>query len=613
MNQYVAPLSDMRFALRELADIDAIARLPGCEEFTPDVADAVLEEAAKLASGVLSPLNTVGDRVGARFSNGHVSMPTGFREAYRHFVEGGWNALSCSEQHGGQNVPRIVSAFVEEMWRGANMAFGGCAALTRGAIEAIELSGSEDLKRLYLPKMVRGEWTGTMNLTEPQAGSDLSAIRTRAERQPDGQYRVFGQKIFISWGDHDLSENIVHLVLARTPDGPPGIRGISMFLVPKYLPNVDGNLGERNDVQCVSIEHKLGLAGSPTTVLVYGSGGVAGARGGAEPGAIGYLVGKENRGIEYMFIMMNQARFSVALEGVGLSERAYQRAAAYARERVQGAEVTANRAHTNAVTRVPIIRHPDVRRMLLWMKSHTEAGRALVCVVAAAMDKARCHPDATSRASAQAFVDLMTPVVKGWTTECAVDVASHGIQIHGGMGFIEETGAAQHWRESRIMPIYEGTTAIQANDLVGRKIARDQGKAIRALLAQMRQTENDLDLVDTADHPALARSLRAAIDALSAAVDFIVAEYDNDPRRVLVGAVPFLKLFGITAGAWQMSRAAIAAQRLLSGGAGDSRFLRAKVRTARFFADHVLPQSAGLAHTMIFGASSALDIDEDFL
>src|SRR5512133_689915 len=431
MRDYAAPLRDMQFVLRELAPLDDVARLPGCGDVNLELAEAILKEAGKFAAGVLSPLNVVGDREGARVADGEVTTPRGWRDAYRQFVDGGWNALSCNPEYGGQGVPRLVSALVEEMWNGANVSFALCPMLTRGAIEALELEGSEELKRTYLPKLVSGEWAGTMVLTEPQAGSDLSAVRTRAVPQKDGTYRLEGQKIFITYGEHDLTENIVHLVLARTPDAPEGVKGISLFVVPKFLPKPDGTPGARNDVRCVSLEHKLGIHASPTAVLAFGD----------KEGAVGWLVGEENRGLEYMFITMNAARYSVGLEGIGLSERATQLAAAYARERLQGTELG-----TRSKEKVAIVRHPDVRRMLMLMKSRTEAMRAIACVVAAAMDTARRHPDAERRARSQAFVELMIPVVKAWSTDNAIDIASLGIQVHGGMGCIEETGAAQYFR-----------------------------------------------------------------------------------------------------------------------------------------------------------------------
>jgi 3-(methylsulfanyl)propanoyl-CoA dehydrogenase len=598
MRDYSAPLRDMQFVLRELAPLEEVARLPGCEDVTLEVADAILKEAGKFAAGVLSPLNVVGDREGARAKDGEVSTAPGWRDAYRQLVEGGWNALSAGPEHGGQGVPRLVSALVEEMWNGANVSFALCPMLTRGAIEAIELSGSDALKHTYLPKLVSGEWTGTMVLTEPQAGSDLSAVRARAVPQKDGTYRLEGQKIFITYGEHDLTENIVHLVLARTPDAPEGVKGISLFVVPKFLVGADGTLGARNDVRCVSLEHKLGIHASPTAVLALGD----------REGAVGWLVGEENRGLEYMFIMMNAARFSVGLEGIGLSDRAYQLAAAYARERLQGTELG-----TRSKEKVAIVRHPDVRRMLLLMRSRTEAMRALACVVGAAMDTARCHPDAERRALSQSFVDLMIPIVKGWSTETAIDVASLGVQVHGGMGYIEETGAAQLLRDVRITTIYEGTTGIQASDLIGRKVARDGGEAIRRVIADMRRVEGELEREKSETLSAVAARLRDGVGALEQAVQYVVSTYGADIRKASVGAVPFLELFGIVAGGWQSARAALAAHRRLSEGGGEAGFYRAKLATARFYADHVLVRAQGLARTVVSGAEGVLAIEDDQL
>lgn len=531
MQEYRAPLSDMKFVLRELADRDLLAQLPGYGHATLDVMEAVLEEADKFAGGILSPLNRRGDLEGARWHEGRVATAGGWKQAYEQFIAAGWNGLSCPEELGGQNLPRAVSALVEEMWNGANMAFALCPMLTRGAIDAIEVCGSAAQVRTYLSKMVAGRWSGTMNLTEPQAGSDLAAVRTRAVPTGDGRYRLEGQKIFITYGEHDLTENIVHPVLARIAGAPEGVKGISLFLVPKFLVDADGSAGARNDVHCVSIEHKLGIRASPTCVLAFGQNG----------GAVGELVGEENRGLEYMFIMMNAARYSVGVEGVGLAERAYQAALAYAQERIQGTE-----AGVRGGARVPIVRHPDVRRMLLLMKSQVEAMRALACVVAVALDAARLHPDEQVRRRQQSFVDLMIPVVKGWCTENAVDIASLGIQVHGGVGFIEEAGAAQYLRDARITPIYEGTTGIQANDLIGRKLARDGGRAAQTVIAEMRTLVGDLD--GTPDLRPLAGALSAAVDALERSIRYVVENYGRDVRSVSVGAVPLLKLFGIVAG-----------------------------------------------------------------
>ncbi len=592
MSEYTAPLRDMQFVVEELAGLDTVNQLPGYEEATADLVQAVFEEASKFASGVLGPLNRAGDSNGAKWKDTVVTTTPGWKPAYEQFVEGGWNALACPAEIGGQNLPRLVSALVEEMWNAANISFALCPMLTRGAIEAIELRGSEHLKETYLPKMVSGEWTGTMNLTEPQAGSDLAAVRTRAVPQGDGSYKIDGQKIFITYGEHDLTDNIIHLVLARTPTAPEGVKGISLFVVPKFMLNDDGSLGERNDVRCVSIEHKLGIHGSPTCVLAFGQNG----------GATGYLVGEENRGLEYMFIMMNAARYSVGIEGIGLSERAYQHALAYARDRVQGTE-----AGVKGSGKVAIIRHPDVRRMLMLMKSQTEAMRALAGVVAAAMDTARVSADAAQQAQAQAFVDIMIPIVKGWSTENSIDIASLGVQIHGGMGFIEETGAAQYLRDARITAIYEGTTGIQAADLIGRKMARDQGQAAKTVIASMRATAESLQGAELA---AIRESLTAGIDAFDRCVQYVVTNYGADARSVSVGSVPLLKLFGIVAGGWQLARsAAIASQHIADGKGSD--FYKTKIVTARFYADHVLAQAPGLAHTVIDGASGALALADD--
>ena len=596
MSTYNAPLKDMQFVLRELAGLDAISALPGHEEVSDDLALAILEEAGKFATGVLSPLNWTGDQEGARWQDTEVFTAAGWKQAYNQFVEGGWNALSCPTEHGGQGLPRLVSSLVEEMWNGANVSFALCPMLTRGAIEALELCGNAEQKATYLPKLVSGEWTGTMNLTEPQAGSDLAAVRTRAVPQADGTFRIHGQKIFITYGEHDLTSNIIHLVLARKPDAPEGVKGISLFVVPKFIVNADGTPGARNDVRCVSIEHKLGIHASPTAVLAFGD----------KEGATGWLVGEENRGLEYMFIMMNAARYSVGLEGVGLCERAYQRALAYARDRIQGTEAGA--AHRN---KVAIIRHPDVRRMLLQMKSRTEALRAVATVTAAAMDAAACHADADERKRQQAFVELMIPIVKGWSTESAVYVTSLGVQIHGGMGFIEETGAAQHLRDARITPIYEGTTAIQAADLIGRKIAREGGRTIGTVIAQMRAVQADLARADNADLQAVGAALGQGVDALDQAVQFILAQFSQDVRQPLTGSVPFLELFGIVAGGWQMGRAALVAQQRLAEGSGDASFYQAKQLTTRFYADHVLSAAAGLAHAVVQGASSVIALGDD--
>ncbi|MBI3372926.1 MAG: acyl-CoA dehydrogenase [Betaproteobacteria bacterium] len=594
MSAYTAPLKDMRFVLNELAGLGEIAKLPGYADATPDTVDAILEEAGKFATGVLDPLNRSGDQEGAVWNDGKVRTPAGFKEAYRLYCEGGWSALSLDPEWGGQGLPKLVSTPVTEMITSANMSFSLCPMLTQGAIEAMLLSGTEQLKKTFLPKMFDGSWTGTMNLTEPQAGSDLAMVRAKAVREGD-RYRISGQKIFITFGEHDWTENIVHLVLARTPDAPEGVRGISLFIVPKFLVNVDGSLGERNNAKCASIEHKLGIHASPTAVMVFED-------------AIGYLVGEENRGLAYMFVMMNAARFAVGLEGVAIAERAFQRALAYAKDRVQGRDLV------EGSKAVPIIRHPDVRRMLMLMKTQTEAMRALAYVVAAAIDGAIHHPDKAVRQRNQAFVDLMIPVVKGWSTETGIEIASLGVQVHGGMGFIEETGAAQHLRDARITTIYEGTTGIQANDLIGRKIAREGGATVKAWLQHLRQFDAELAKSNHTDIGQVRKALAAGVAGVAESVDYLLATFGKDVKAASTGAVTFLKLMGIVAGGWQMARAALIAETRIAEGGGDKLFYEAKIASARFFADQVLSQASGLCSAVLAGGAGALEIaDEQFL
>jgi len=595
MSEYRAPIRDMQFVLNELAGLDEIAALPGCEEASADVVDAVLEEAAKFAEGVLSPLNAVGDRIGARFEAGQVTMPDGFKDAYKLFAESGWTALSSEPEWGGQGLPKLVATPVAEMWKSANHAFSLCPLLTGGAIDALVLSGSDELKKTFLQKMVSGEWTGTMNLTEPGAGSDLAAVRTRADPQTDGSYKIFGQKIFITYGEHDMADNIVHLVLARTPTAPEGVKGISLFIVPKFMVGADGSLGARNDAWCASIEHKLGIHASPTAVMVFGEKG----------GAVGYLVGEENRGLEYMFVMMNVARFGVGMEGVSVSERAYQRARDYAKERIQGTDIG-----VRGGPKVPIITHPDVRRMLMSMRAQTEASRALAYVVAGEHDKAINHPDGEVRKQAMALVELMIPVVKGWSTEIGIEVASTGIQVHGGMGYMEETGAAQYLRDARISTIYEGTTAIQANDLIGRKMARDKGATFRTVINKMRALDADLARHSDEHLSVIRRRLSEAVSALSTAGEWMVATYLVDVRAASASAVPFLMLFGFVAGGWQMARAALVAKTRLDAGEADP-YYSSKIVTARFYADHFLTRAAGLANSVSEGAAGVMGLAED--
>jgi alkylation response protein AidB-like acyl-CoA dehydrogenase len=613
MSDYAAPLRDMQFVLTELAGLRGLSQLPGCQDVGIELVMQVLEENARFSREVLAPLNLSGDVEGARWHDGgKVSTPEGFRQAYEQFVSGGWNALQFPAEFGGQGLPKLVATPVMEMWKSANMAFSLCPLLTAGAVEALLLTGTDEQKKTYLPKMVEGRWSGTMNLTEPQAGSDLALLRTRAEPADDSSlgahYRIYGQKIFITYGEQDLTENIIHLVLARTPGAPEGVRGISLFIVPKFLVKADGSLGARNDVFCASLENKLGIHASPTAVLQYGSGAAGVSEVGQ--GAVGYLLGQENRGLEYMFIMMNAARFAVGLEGLALSERAFQHALAYANERIQGRDL----AGGGKGSAVSIIHHPDVRRLLMGMKAQTEAMRALAYVVAAASDAARLHPDAAERKRQQAFVELMIPVVKGWSTETSIDVASAGVQVHGGTGYIEETGAAQYLRDARITAIYEGTTAIQANDLIGRKIARDGGAVAKGVAALMRGTQIELEQTGDEALQALARRFSTAVTAWSDCVEWVASTYARDLPAAHAGSVPFLMLTGIVAGGWQMMRAALVAQRRVGEAgtpAADRGFLSAKLVTTRFYADHVLTRAAGLRDSVIEGSSGVLDLKND--
>jgi alkylation response protein AidB-like acyl-CoA dehydrogenase len=582
----------MRFVLNHLAGLPEIATFPGFEETDPELVDAILTEAARFAAEVLAPLNATGDRQGCCWDGGKVATPDGFPEAYRQFIEAGWHAMPASLDIGGQGLPALVSSAVAEMWKSANLAFSLCQMLTMGAVQALAHHASDEIKQRFLPKMVAGEWTGTMNLTEPQAGSDLSAIHARAE--PDGDhYRLFGSKIFITWGEHDVAENIIHLVLARLPDAPLGTRGISLFVAPKFLVNPDGSLGSRNDLVCASIEHKLGIHGSPTAVMSYGD----------KEGAIAYLVGQPNRGLEYMFTMMNHARLLVGLEGVAIAEAAYQKAVEYARNRVQGKPI-------GSAERAPIIRHPDVRRMLMDMKARTEAMRALAYCTAGCMDRAQHHPDAAERARNNGRVELLTPVVKGWCSESSIMIASNGIQVHGGMGYVEETGAAQHLRDARITTIYEGTTGIQANDLIGRKLARDKGVNAGALIRDMKAELEALASTNDTDLAAIRSALQAALKAFEEATSWMLAHYESDPREAAAGAVPYLKLTGAVTGGWQMARAARIARDLLASGEESAAFLRAKIATARFYAEHVLPEAETSRDEITVGAASTLALEE---
>ena len=586
---YTAPIKDMLFAMEHLAHLDQVAQIPGFEDAGLETAQAVLEESAKLCEGVVEPLNIPGDTQPSSFDGGKVTTTPGFKEAYQQFVEGGWQGLQHPAAYGGQGLPKTIGAACVEMLNSSNISFALCPLLTDGAIEALLTAGSDDLKATYLEKLITGEWTGSMNLTEPQAGSDLALVRTRAEPQPDGSYKVFGTKIFITYGEHDMADNIVHLVLARVAGAPEGVKGISLFVVPKFLVNADGSLGARNDVHCVSIEHKMGIKASPTAVLQYGDHG----------GAVGYLVGEENRGLEYMFIMMNAARYGVGMQGIGVSERAYQRAVQYARDRVQSRPVDGSVAGSAA-----IIHHPDVRRMLMTMRATTEACRAMATTAAAAYDAAHHHPDAEVRKANAEFYEFMVPLVKGYSTEMSLEVTSLGVQVHGGMGFIEETGAAQYYRDAKILTIYEGTTAIQANDLVGRKTARDGGKNAKDIAAQIAKTEEQLRASGTAAAQAMALRLQAAREAFLDVVDFVAGKAKASPNAVYAGSVPYLMLTGNLVAGWQMGRALLVAQDKLTQGE-DVAFMQAKVATAQFYAEHILTRTTSLRDSILAGGDSA--------
>ena len=585
---YIAPLKDMLFNIEHLARIDQIAQIPGFEDAGLETAQAVLEECAKLNQDVISPLNWEGDKNPSFHNGSGVTTTPGFKEAYQQYAQGGWQGLQHPTEFGGQGLPKTIGAACGEMLNSANMAFALCPLLTDGAIEALITAGSDELKAIYLEKLISGQWTGTMNLTEPQAGSDLAAVRTRAEPQPDGSFKIFGTKIYITYGEHDMAENIVHLVLARVAGAPEGVKGISLFVVPKFRVNADGSLGERNDVHCVSIEHKMGIKASPTAVLQFGDNG----------GGVGYLVGQENRGLEYMFIMMNAARYAVGVQGIAIAERSYQRAVQYARDRVQSRPVDGSLPAAG-----PIIHHPDVRRMLMTMRAYTEGCRAMASTAAAAYDASHHHPDAEVRKQNQAFYEFMVPLVKGYSTEMSLEVTSLGVQVHGGMGFIEETGPAQYYRDAKILTIYEGTTAIQANDLVGRKTARDGGQTAKALAAQVAQTESELTASGNADAQAVARRLKAAREAFVDVVDFVAGNTKAHPNDVFAGSVPYLMLAGNLMAGWQMGRALLVALSPQAQ-AQDAAFMLAKVTTARFYADHILSKAPGLRDSIVEGAGS---------
>ncbi|MBP7521236.1 MAG: acyl-CoA dehydrogenase [Leptothrix sp. (in: Bacteria)] len=586
---YRAPVKDMLFCMKELAGIDQLMQIPGFEEAGCDTAAAVLEECAKFNEGVVAPLNWEGDKYPSSFHDGKVTTTPGFKQAFRQFAEGGWQGIQHPVEFGGQGLPKTIGAACGEILQSANLSFALCPLLTDGAIEALLTAGSDEQKATWIPPMIEGRWTGTMNLTEPQAGSDLAAVRTRAEPQPDGSYKLFGTKIFITYGEHDMAENIVHLVLARVQGAPEGVKGISLFICPKFLLNADGSPGARNDVHCVSIEHKMGIKASPTAVLQYGDHG----------GAIGYLVGQENRGLEYMFIMMNSARFGVGVQGLAASERAYQKAVQYARDRVQSRPVDGS-----VKGAAPIIHHPDVRRMLMTMRATAEACRALAITAAAAYDAAHHHPDAETRAQNQAFYEFMVPLIKGYSTETSLEVTSLAVQVHGGMGFIEETGIAQLYRDAKILTIYEGTTAIQANDLIGRKTSRDGGQSAKAIAGQIELTEADLAARNDPAAQSFAKRLKAAREAFIEVVDFVAGQTKASPNAVFAGSVPYLMLAGNLMAGWQMGRALLAAEDAINEGE-EVEFMQAKVVTARFYAEHILTRIPALRDSILEGGESA--------
>jgi alkylation response protein AidB-like acyl-CoA dehydrogenase len=566
----------MLFVMQDLAGIGQVAALPGFEDYDLDTAQAVLEESARFCQDIVAPLNWEGDRNPSAFKDGQVTTTPGFQQAYRQFIEGGWQGVIHPTEYGGQGLPKLIATACTEMLHASSLSFALCPMLTDGAIEALLTAASDELRQKYAPQLISGQWTGTMNLTEPQAGSDLAAVRSRAEPQADGSYKIFGTKIFITYGEHDLAENIVHLVLARLPDAPEGVKGISLFVVPKFLVNADGSLGARNDAHCVSIEHKLGIKASPTAVLQFGDHG----------GAIGELVGQPNRGLEYMFVMMNAARFAVGMQGIAVSDRAYQQALAFAKDRLQSRDLAGSPGP------VAIIQHPDVKRMLLTMKAHTEAARALAYCTAATSDLAHHASDAAVRREQQAVYEYLVPIVKGHSTELSIELTSLGVQIHGGMGFIEETGAAQHYRDARILTIYEGTTAIQANDLVGRKTVRDGGAVAKALCARIEATEQELLASGQEDGRVMAAALQQGRLALEATIDYLVANAKTQVKPVYAGAVNYLRLAGLVLGGWQLARALLVA---LERREQDPEFFGAKQVTARFYAEALLPQAQALA------------------
>jgi alkylation response protein AidB-like acyl-CoA dehydrogenase len=587
---YTAPLKDMLFVMNELAGLNEVAQLPGYEEAAAETAGAVLEENARFVQEIIAPLNRVGDTQPPSYESGAVKTSPGFKQAFKQFAAAGWQGVQHPTEFGGGGLPKLIATACTEMLNAGNLSFALCPLLTDGAIEALMTAGTPEQQQRYVAKLIDGSWTGTMNLTEPQAGSDLSLVRTKAVKQADNSYRLFGQKIYITYGEHDMADNIIHMVLARTPEAPEGVKGLSLFIVPKILED-----GTRNDVFCASLEHKLGIKASPTAVLLYGDGKYP-VNG--QPGAVGYLMGEENRGLEYMFIMMNAARFAVGMQGIGVAERAYQKAVQYARDRVQSRDLSGSEGP------VAIIHHPDVKRMLLFMRANTEAARALAYWAAAQCDLSLHHPDPIKRQQARIFYEYCVPIVKGFSTEMAVEVCSTGVQVHGGMGFIEETGAAQYYRDARILTIYEGTTAIQANDLVSRKTARDAGAGVKALAALIEATEQQLLLHSAKPMVDMAHQLSQARQALLSATDYIVRNVRQDPKAVFSGSVPYLKLAGLTLGGWQMACAMLRVSG--TGNRLDADFCNTKIATAHYYAQHLLTHTLVLERTIMTGGYSVV-------
>jgi alkylation response protein AidB-like acyl-CoA dehydrogenase len=591
MAPYNAPLEDMRFVLNRVVNLEEITNLPGLDGMDTNLTNQILEEAGKFSSNILAPLNHVGDKKGAQIENGVVRPVEGFSDAYKQWAEAGWNSSPFNSEYGGQGLPWALTTALWEMWNSSNMAFSLCPLLTQAAIDALARHGSKEQKNTYLEKLVSGQWTGTMNLTEPQSGTDLGTIRTSSKREGE-HYRIKGQKIYITWGDHDMTDNIIHLVLARSPDGPVGSRGLSLFIIPKFLIQPDGSLGQRNDVRPVSIEHKIGIHASPTCVMSYGE----------NDGAIGYLIGEENRGIEYMFVMMNNARLAVGLQGLAIAERAYQQAVTFSKERIQGKSIQ------GSLTEVPIIEHPDVRRMLLSMKSQIEAMRGLCYEVSADLDRANRIEDDEARADAQSMLDLMIPIVKAWCTDTGLTITSTNIQVHGGMGFMEETGAGQHYRDARITTIYEGTNGVQAMDLLSRKIVRDGGEIVYKFIATVRQTINDLDINETS-HLSLSKHLSASLNSLETAVVWMLKTYPNEPGRAAAGATSLLEMMGLISGGWMLARGVFEATRQLKNNEGDKDFLTNKLKTAQYFAEAHLSRAPSLLNPITGGGDCVMDFD----